>query len=81
MDPHPPDFSSTGPSRLSTGRDAQNIQHSMPNGPGTKRKKAPTLRDTDWAPYKDLIIDLYASGMTLEKVKEAVEAGNDFRAE
>jgi hypothetical protein len=65
MDPHPP----------------EDMQCKKPNGPGTKRKKAPTLRDTDWAPYKDLIIDLYASGMTLEKVKETVEADNDFRAE
>jgi hypothetical protein len=46
-----------------------------------RKKKAPTLRESDWKPHKDRIIELYASGMTLEDVKETIEYGNDFRAE
>jgi hypothetical protein len=53
----------------------------LPPPTNTRKKKAPTLRESDWKPHKDRIIELYASGMTLEGVKETIEYGNDFRAE
>lgn len=39
-----------------------------------RRKKAPTLRNTDWEPYKDRILDLHATlGLPLGEVKRKIE--------
>jgi len=48
-----------------------------------KRKaKAPTLRERDWEPYKDVIIDMHISqGMSLPKVWSFLEEKHDFIAE
>ena len=47
----------------------------------SRKKKAPTLRERDWAPYKDQIINLYDSGMPLKRLKATVEAQTGFHAE
>lgn len=48
-----------------------------------KRKaKAPTLRERDWEPYKDVIIDMHISqGMSLPKVRSFLEEKHGFIAE
>jgi hypothetical protein len=48
-----------------------------------KRKaKAPTLRERDWEPYKDIIFDMHiAQGMSLPKVRSFLEAKHGFVAE
>ncbi|KAF2829125.1 hypothetical protein CC86DRAFT_368201 [Ophiobolus disseminans] len=47
----------------------------------TRKRKAPTLRESDWEPYKDQINELYTSGMPLKQVKEFIEAEHSFHAE
>lgn len=46
-----------------------------------RKRKAPTLRESDWAPYKDQVDELYTSGMPLKKVKEIIEVEHGFCAE
>lgn len=46
-----------------------------------RKRKAPTLRESDWEPYKDRITDLYTSGAPLKRVREAMEADFGFHAE
>jgi hypothetical protein len=46
-----------------------------------RKKKAPTLRESDWEPYKDRITKLYASKTSLKVVKEILEAETAFSAE
>ncbi|KAH8724935.1 hypothetical protein GQ44DRAFT_617014 [Phaeosphaeriaceae sp. PMI808] len=46
-----------------------------------RKRKAPTLRDDDWEPFKGQITDLYTSGTPLKEVKELIEATSSFRAE
>jgi hypothetical protein len=53
----------------------------MPPPPKARKKKAPTLRESDWAPCKDRVLELYISGTTLNKVKETIEAEFGFHAE
>ncbi|KAH3966044.1 hypothetical protein HBI56_063740 [Parastagonospora nodorum] len=48
--------------------------------PPKPRKKAPTLRDTDWDPHQVLITELYTSGKTLKDVMAIVKAETGFHA-
>jgi len=46
-----------------------------------RKKKAPTLRENDWEPFRERIVDLYSSGMPLKQVKQAMETEFKFCAE
>jgi hypothetical protein len=49
--------------------------------PRPRKRKAPTLRDSDWQPHKSRISELYTSGMTLKDIMTTVESETGFRAE
>jgi hypothetical protein len=38
-----------------------------------RKKKAPTLRESDWEPVKDRFIELYTTGTSLQETKELIE--------
>jgi hypothetical protein len=46
-----------------------------------RKKKAPTLRDSDWEPHKLRIFELHASGAHLEEVRETLRVEKDFLPE
>ena len=47
----------------------------------TRKAKAPTLRERDWDPYKDIIVDMHITqGMSLPKVRSFLEAEHGFVA-
>ncbi|KAF9770240.1 hypothetical protein IL306_012241 [Fusarium sp. DS 682] len=55
---------------------------SMDPPPKTRKKKARTLRDEDWEPYKDRILELYDTHkLPLEKVKVMIEEEFGFVAQ
>lgn len=46
-----------------------------------RRRKAPTLREGDWAPYKERLIDLHITqNLPLREVKEVMQRDHDFFA-
>ncbi|KAF5637361.1 kinesin light chain 2 [Fusarium tjaetaba] len=48
----------------------------------SRKKKAPTLRDGDWEPFKDRILELYETyKLPLEKVKTMIEEEFGFTAQ
>uniref|UniRef100_A0A0D2XLU3 Clr5 domain-containing protein n=1 Tax=Fusarium oxysporum (strain Fo5176) TaxID=660025 RepID=A0A0D2XLU3_FUSOF len=48
----------------------------------SRKKKAPTLRDEDWEPFKDRILELYETHkLPLEKVKTMIEDEFGFTAQ
>ncbi|EMT63098.1 Kinesin light chain 2 [Fusarium odoratissimum] len=48
----------------------------------SRKKKAPTLRDEDWEPFKDRILELYETQkLPLEKVKNMIEEEFGFTAQ
>lgn len=47
----------------------------------TRKNKAPTLRDSDWEPYRDRITKLYTNKTPLKQVKEMMETEFGFIAE
>ncbi|KAK2934841.1 hypothetical protein FoTM2_006088 [Fusarium oxysporum f. sp. vasinfectum] len=48
----------------------------------SRKKKAPTLRDEDWEPFKDRILELYETQkLPLEKVKTMIEEEFGFTAQ
>lgn len=48
----------------------------------SRKKKAPTLRDEDWEPFKDRILELYETHkLPLEKVKTMIEEEFGFTAQ
>lgn len=53
----------------------------MPPPPKTRKRKAPTLRESDWAPCKDRVLELYTLGTTLNEVRDTIEAEFGFHAE
>lgn len=61
-------------------------QQQMPNEPmdsvkRTRKGKATTLKDADWEPHKDLIIDLYVSQqLPLPRVLEHMKREHGFEA-
>ena len=61
----------------------QNIPASPLGPPSRPRKrKAPTLRASDWEPYKDQIIELHTNqGLPLKEVREKMEKEFGFSAE
>lgn len=47
-----------------------------------RKRKAPTLREADWEPYKARILDLHtAQRLSLSKVKQVIEEESGFKAE
>jgi hypothetical protein len=46
-----------------------------------RKRKAPTLRDSDWDPYRAHFTELYNSGTTLKEIKKIMEDDYDFHAE
>ena len=50
--------------------------------PKRRKKKAPTLRDKDWEPYKDRILELRdTQELSLQEIKETIEKEYGFTAE
>jgi hypothetical protein len=47
----------------------------------SRKKKAPTLRESDWKPHQGRITELYTSGMPLKEVKDVIELETSFSAE
>lgn len=55
--------------------------HTMERLVNARKPKAPTLKDADWAPYKDLIIDLHSTQKKpLKWVREHMEREHGFKA-
>jgi hypothetical protein len=47
-----------------------------------RKRKAATLRDDDWEPYRERILDLHIEqNMPLRKVKQLIEDKYGFKAE
>jgi hypothetical protein len=46
-----------------------------------RKRKAPTLRDSDWEPYRKRLTELYTAGMLLKDLKEQMEVEFNFFAE
>ncbi|SCO78170.1 uncharacterized protein FRV6_02383 [Fusarium oxysporum] len=66
------------------GLGAAQITPTPTTGPPRKnrKKKAPTLRDEDWEPFKDRILELYETHkLPLEKVKTMIEEEFGFTAQ
>jgi hypothetical protein len=56
--------------------------HADPQPPTKPRKrKAPTLRDSDWEPYRERFTELYTAGLSLKDLKEQMEVEFHFFAE
>ena len=67
-------------SALSFGQSHTEMTSSL-SYPTKRRPKAPTLRERDWEPYKDIIVDMHISqGMSLPKVRSFLEAEHGFVA-
>jgi hypothetical protein len=47
----------------------------------TRRKKAQTLHDCDWEPYKSTITLLYTTNTSVKEIQEYMETQHGFRAE
>jgi hypothetical protein len=47
----------------------------------SRKKKAPILRDNDWEPHKDRIMELRTLKKTLKQIKATIEVESGFRAE
>lgn len=58
-----------------------NMLASMQPPPKPRKRKAATLRDVDWEPHKERIMELHGSGMTLEDMKRTMELDFKFFAE
>lgn len=43
-----------------------------------RKRKAATLRDEDWEPHREKIVELFASGLSLDELKLAMEVDFDF---
>jgi hypothetical protein len=56
-------------------------QSMLPPPARPRKKKAPTLRESDWVPHQTRITELYSSGMPLKKVKDVIEVETGFSAE
>jgi hypothetical protein len=56
-------------------------QTMLPPPAKSRKKKAPTLRESDWKPHQDRITELYSSGLPLKEVKDIIEAETGFSAE
>lgn len=54
---------------------------SMLPPPKPRKRKAPTLRESDWEPYRERITELYATKMPLKVVKHTIESETGFCAE
>ncbi|KAH7204599.1 hypothetical protein DER44DRAFT_429573 [Fusarium oxysporum] len=66
------------------GLGAAQITPTSTTGPPrrSRKKKAPTLRDEDWEPFKDRILELYETQkLPLEKVKNMIEEEFGFTAQ
>jgi hypothetical protein len=46
-----------------------------------RKKKAPTLRDSDWEPYRTRLTELYNSQTTLKQIRKIMEDDYNFHAE
>lgn len=86
------DLFASYPSRPSPTSTRGYSPHVLPTNPPTpqpntppnrsRKKKAPTLREIDWEPYKKRIIQLLQEKRTLKEIKLTIEAEyNGFRAE
>jgi hypothetical protein len=72
----------SSPVSLAQGVDAAiNLERQDAATRQAKKRKAPTLRDKDWAPHKERIIELHITqNLPLRKVKEVMERDHDFFA-
>jgi hypothetical protein len=56
-------------------------QSMLPPPAKPRKKKAPTLRESDWVPHQTRITELYSSGLPLKEVMKVIEEETGFSAE
>ncbi|KAH7357318.1 hypothetical protein BKA66DRAFT_552991 [Pyrenochaeta sp. MPI-SDFR-AT-0127] len=70
------------PHHVELFHDAQFTPTASMGPPSRRKKKAPTLRASDWEPYKDRVLELHINqGLSLKEVKKKLEEEFGFTAE